>query len=169
MTRIMDLIPRVLTSETVAETEMDLLERVGFSLEKTLLGLGRVFLVLAILYAVILLMKLFLHDIPNRKNKGAEKRQTYQEKRAEKERAKAIATAEKKRRKAAPAGSSDDAAIAAAIATAMMLEEDARLTAAITAAVAVYLEDEAKATGTLPTGFRVVSYRKRGGAWNRRR
>ncbi len=169
MIRIMDLIPRVLTSDAATETAMDLADRVVFSLEKTLVGLLRVFLVLAILYAVVLILKIFFHDIPNRKRNGVEKRPTREEKRAERARAKALAEAEKRRR-AAVAAPSDDAAIAAAIATAMMLEEDARLTAAITAAISVYLEEEAKATGTLPTGFRVVSYRRRGGgAWNRRR
>ena len=150
MIQIMHLIPRVLASETVTETAMDFAERVTFSLEKTLLGLLRVFLVLAILYAVVLLLKVFFHDIPNRKKQSGEK--TPAEK-----------TEKKKPIEPKPVSAE------AASAPIAMPDEDARLTAAITAAIAVYLEEEASRSGTTPTGFRVVSYQRRGGTWNRRK
>ncbi|MBR2906667.1 MAG: hypothetical protein IKC26_01305 [Clostridia bacterium] len=67
----------------------------------------------------------------------------------------------------ASVGNPDDAAIAAAIAASIVVTEDQALTAAITAAVAVYLEMENGGKSSLPTGFRVVSFKKRGGAWNR--
>lgn len=67
----------------------------------------------------------------------------------------------------ASVGNPDDAAIAAAIAASIVVTEDQALTAAITAAVAVYLELENGGKSSLPTGFRVVSFKKRGGAWNR--
>ena len=43
---------------------------------------------------------------------------------------------------------------------------DPAIVAAITAAVRMYLEAE-QAEKTLPSGFRVVSFRRRGGRWNR--
>lgn len=69
--------------------------------------------------------------------------------------------------KSTAVGNPDDAAIAAAIAASIVVTEDQALTAAITAAVAVYLEMENGGKSSLPTGFRVVSFKKRGGAWNR--
>ena len=68
---------------------------------------------------------------------------------------------------APPVGSPDDAAVAAAIAASLAVMEDEATVAAITAAVACYLEEENRGRSSLPTGFRVVSFRKRGGAWNR--
>ena len=161
MIRIMDLIPRALSSETVAETvaetESGLIERLLFALERTFLGLASVFLVLAVLYGALLLMKLFLHDIPNRKRNGKSK--------VEKGR-KGNPSSEGADVKNPPAPASS--APVAASAPVLPSDEDAKLTAAITAAIAVYLEKEAAQSGALPTGFRVVSYQKRGGAWNRR-
>ena len=70
--------------------------------------------------------------------------------------------------KPTPTPNADDAAIAAAIAASIVVTEDQALTAAITAAVAVYLELENGGKSSLPTGFRVISYKKRSsGAWNR--
>ena len=160
MIRIMDLIPRALSAgaaaETVAETEMELVERIVFSVEKTFLGLGRVFLVLAILYGVVLLMKLFFHDIPNRKKNEKSKVESHGKKNK----------AASSDVEAPPAPVSVTPAVASVPTPAS--DADARLTAAITAAIAVYLEKEAAQNGALPTGFRVVSYQKRSGAWNRR-
>ena len=153
MLQITNLIPRMLNADaptdSVVENAMDFAERVTFSLEKTLLGLFRVFLVLAILYAVVLLLKVVFYDIPNRKKQREEK-----------------STAEKtdKPESITPAPISESAIPAPTA----MSDEDARLTAAITAAIAVYLEEEASRNGTTPSGFRVVSYQRKGGAWNRR-
>ncbi len=64
-------------------------------------------------------------------------------------------------------GNPDDAAVAAAIAASLAVMEDEATVAAIMAAITCYLEEENKGKSSLPTGFRVVSFRKRGGAWNR--
>ena len=136
MIQIMHLIPRVLASETVTETAMDFAERVTFSLEKTLLGLLRVFLVLAILYAVVLLLKVFFHDIPNRKKQSGEKPP------AEK-------TEKKKPIEPKPVSAE---ATSAPIA---MPDEDARLTAAITAAILAMRADSGESGA-----FRVVSFKR---------
>lgn len=72
------------------------------------------------------------------------------------------------RERESTAAQTDDAAIAAAIAASIVVTEDQALTAAITAAVAVYLEMENGGKSSLPTGFRVVSFKRRsGGAWNK--
>ena len=65
-----------------------------------------------------------------------------------------------------PAATEEGARIAAAIAASIVAMEDAATVAAITAAVRVYLEAENEGK-TLPSGFRVVSFRRRGGRWNR--
>ena len=65
-----------------------------------------------------------------------------------------------------PAATEEGARIAAAIAASIVAMEDAATVAAITAAVRMYLEAE-QAEKTLPSGFRVVSFRRRGGRWNR--
>lgn len=66
-----------------------------------------------------------------------------------------------------PVPNEEDARVAAAIAASIAVMEDQALVAAITAAVRVYLEAE-NGGKTLPSGFRVVSFRRRRtGSWNR--
>lgn len=66
-----------------------------------------------------------------------------------------------------PEATDEGARIAAAIAASIVAMEDQALVAAITAAVRVYLETE-NGGKPLTSGFRVVSFRRRGsGHWNR--
>lgn len=68
---------------------------------------------------------------------------------------------------AQPEPTEEGARIAAAIAASIVAMEDQALVAAITAAVRVYLEAE-NGGKPLESGFRVVSFRRRGsGHWNR--
>ena len=48
---------------------MSFVERLSLSGQMTLQGLGTVFLVLALLWGAMVLFKLFLHDIPNKRKK----------------------------------------------------------------------------------------------------
>ena len=68
-----------------------------------------------------------------------------------------------------PKPNPNDAAIAAAIAASIVASEDRALVAAITAAVQAYLDAENAGKSSLPTGFRVVSFKRRTeGSWNRK-
>ncbi len=58
--------------ETVAETGMSFAERLSMSGQMTLLGLGTIFLVLALLWGAMVIFKLLLHDLPARRSKAKE-------------------------------------------------------------------------------------------------
>lgn len=115
-------------------------ERIKYAVSVTVLGVFTVFAVLSILWGVVSLMKVFLHDIP--------------EKRAAKkaELAKTVAEA------AAPAVQPE--------AVAQPTEDEGEIVAAITAAIAAVLQGE-EYKGQFESGFRVVSFSRKGGAWNK--
>jgi hypothetical protein len=98
------------------------------------------------LLLIVLLVKYLAYDLPKKR----------------------AALSAKKKATAAPTPNEEDARIAAAIAATLVAMDDERaLIAAITAAVQAYLEAE-NGGKALPSGFRVVSFTRRGrGPWNR--
>ncbi len=116
-------------------------KRIEYAITVTLQGMLMVFAVLSILWGVVSLMKVFLHDIP--------------QKRAAKKQALSAAVAEA----AAPA---EQPAEIAPVAD----EDEGEIVAAITAAIAVMLQSE-EYKGQFESGFRVVSFTRKGGAWNK--
>ena len=117
---------------------MSFSDRMSYGLQVFAVGLGTVFAVLAILWLALVLFKIFLYDIPNKK--AAKK-----------------AEAEAKN---APAV---EPVVESAAEEATSAEDDTQLIAVITAAIAAYTADSGSA---LP--FRVVSYKRVSGAngWN---
>lgn len=115
-------------------------DRVEWAILVSVQGILMVFAVLALLWGVISLMKVFLHDIPA--------------KRAAKKNAltKAVEQA------AAP--------VEHPVVLAEPQEDDGEIVAAITAAITVMLQSE-EYKGQFESGFRVVSFTRKGGAWNK--
>ena len=99
-----------------------------------------VFAVLALLWGVVAVFKVFLHDIPAKK--------------AAKQAALAKAVAEV------------TAPVAEPTAEAEPEEDEGEIVAAITAAIAAMLQSE-EYEGQFASGFRVVSFTRKGGAWNK--
>lgn len=116
-------------------------QRIEYAITVTLQGMLMIFAVLALLWGVVAIFKVVLHDIP--------------EKRAAKKQALASAVAEA----AAPAEQPMEAAPVAD-------EDEGEIVAAITAAIAVMLQSE-EYKGQFESGFRVVSFQRKGGAWNK--
>ena len=114
--------------------------RIEYAVTVTLQGMLMIFAVLGILWGVVSLMKVFLHDIPA---KRAAKKAAL---------AKAVEVA------AAPA--EQPAVIAEPT------EDEGEIVAAITAAIAIMLQSE-EYKGQFESGFRVVSFTRKGGAWNK--
>ncbi len=119
-------------------------ERITFSLQMTGIGMLMVFLVLALLWGVLSLSRLFCYDIPNRKMKT-----------------KSVSDTDK------PV---DTTEVAEVNETEPEYDEtdDSKLAAVITAAVTAMISgDEYK--GQFQNGFRVVSFRRAGSgtAWNK--
>lgn len=115
-------------------------ERIEWAISVTVQGMVMIFAVLALLWGVVAIFKVFLHDIP--------------EKRAAKKKALASAKTE-----AAPVEQPE-------ILPAAEQEDEGEIVAAITAAIAVMLQsDEYK--DEFASGFRVVSFKRKGGAWNK--
>lgn len=114
--------------------------RIEYAVTVTLQGMLMIFAVLGILWGVVSLMKVFLHDIPA---KRAAKKAAL---------AKAVEVA------AAPV--EQPAVIAEPT------EDEGEIVAAITAAIALMLQSE-EYKGQFESGFRVVSFKRKGGAWNR--
>ena len=102
-------------------------------------GMGMVFLVLAILWMVLLIFKKVFYKDP--------------------------AKQEKKEEAPAPAA---PAAPAASVAPAAPAADDGALVAAITAAVAAYIDSDPALSSQFAGGFRVVSFKKKNGktSWN---
>ena len=117
---------------------MSFSDRMSYGLQVFAVGLGTVFAVLAILWLALVLFKVFLYDIPNKK--AAKK-----------------AEAEAKNTPAV------EPVVESAAEEATSAEDDTQLIAVITAAIAAYTADSGSA---LP--FRVVSYKRVSGAngWN---
>ena len=119
-------------------------ERIAYAIRMLVVGLGMVFVVLAILWGVLVLSRIFLYDMPARRK------------------AQAKALGDAVARAAEPTPAVVAPAPAAPIAPAA---DDGALIAVITAAVAAAMSAE----GTVPvSGFRVVSFRRASGksSWN---
>ncbi len=116
-------------------------QRIEYAITVTLQGMLMIFAVLALLWGVVAIFKVVLHDIP--------------EKRAAKKQALASAVAEV----AAPAEQPMEAAP-------VVDEDEGEIVAAITAAIAATLASE-EYQGQFESGFRVVSFTRKGGAWNK--
>ncbi len=115
-------------------------QRIEWAIKVTLQGMLMVFAVLALLWGVVAVFKVFLHDIP------------------EKKAAKKAALAKAVQEVAAPE--------AEAVVEAVPEEDDGEIVAAITAAITAMLQSE-EYTGQFESGFRVVSFSRKGGAWNK--
>lgn len=114
-------------------------ERVEWAISVTLQGMLMIFAVLALLWGVVAIFKVFLHDIPA--------------KRAEKK-AKLSVVVEQ-----TPAPTEE-------VEPVVDLQDDQEIVAAITAAIAVVLQGE-EYKDQFASGFRVVSFTRKGGAWNK--
>ena len=115
-------------------------QRIEWAIKVTLQGMLMVFAVLALLWGVVAVFKVFLHDIP------------------EKKAAKKAALAKAVQEVAAPEAEAEVEAVPA--------EDDGEIVAAITAAIAAMLQSE-EYKGQFESGFRVVSFTRKGGAWNK--
>ena len=126
-------------------TGMPIGERVAYALRMLIVGLGAVFAILALLWGVLVLSRVLLHDLPSRRK----------EEKAEKPVVKP----------AAPVAPAPVVTPAPAVAQPAH-QDNGVLIAVITAAVSAAMAEE----GTLPPGgFRVVSFRRtQAGAWNRK-
>jgi hypothetical protein len=116
-----------------------------------IVGLGAVFAILALLWGVLVLARILLHDMP------ARRREEKSGKAAE-----PLAPA-----MAQPVAKPAPAPVAAQPAAQPAAQDNGVLIAVITAAVSAAMAEE----GTLPPGgFRVVSFRRASntGAWNRK-
>ena len=114
-------------------------QRIEYAISVTIQGMLMIFAVLALLWGVVAIFKVVLHDIPK--------------KRAAKKQALAAAVA----KVSVPA--EEPAEIAPTT-------DEGEIVAAITAAIAATLaSDEYK--GQFESGFRVVSFTRKGGAWNK--
>ena len=123
---------------------MSFSESFGYAMRMLIVGLGMVFAVLAILWAVLEISRVAFYEAPKRRREAE-----VAEHKAEVRTAPAVASA------------------APAPAPVVAPKNDDVLIAVITAAVAAAMAEE----GTSPaTGFRVVSFRRTGGnhAWNRK-
>ena len=116
-------------------------ERIKYAVLVSVQGMIMIFLVLSILLGAVSLMKVFLHDIP------------------EKKAAKQAALAKAVEAVVAPAEQDDEVAAAPE-------EDEGEIVAAITAAIAAMLQSE-EYKGQFESGFRVVSFTRKGGAWNK--
>lgn len=133
---------------TAAGEEMAIGERVMYALRMLVVGLGAVFAILALLWGVMVLARVFLHDIPDRNKVSKNQRKN-------------APSADRPNVSPAPAA---PASVAPATSAA---QDNGALIAVITAAISAAMQEE----GTLPPGgFRVVSFRRssNGSAWNRK-
>lgn len=115
-------------------------ERIKYAVLVSVQGMVMIFLVLSILWGAVALMKVFLHDIPAKKE------------------AKKAALAKAVEVAVAP--------VEQPVAAAEPEEDEGEIVAAITAAIALMLQSE-EYKGQFESGFRVVSFTRKGGAWNK--
>ena len=115
-------------------------ERIKYAVLVSVQGMVMIFFVLSILWGVVALMKVFLHDIPAKKE------------------AKKAALAKAVEVAVAP--------VEQPVAVAEPEEDEGEIVAAITAAIALMLQSE-EYKGQFESGFRVVSFTRKGGAWNK--
>ena len=127
-------------------TGMPIGERVAYALRMLIVGLGAVFAILALLWGILVLARILLHDMPARRR----------------EQSNSVGVVVK------PTATAPATAPAPATVVAQPVAQDnGALIAVITAAVSAAMAEE----GTLPPGgFRVVSFRRASntGAWNRK-
>ena len=150
-------------NETVVETEqasnkldqnlhggdMEFSERLEYAIQGTVTGMLMVFAVLGMLFGIVSLSKVFLYDIPNRKNNKGKKEN-------------------KNAPAAAPAAEPTPVAASAVAPAVEESADDGELAAVITAAIAAMLDSE-EYKNEFVGGFRVVSFKRSGsGAWNRK-
>lgn len=114
--------------------------RIEWAIKVTLQGMLMIFAVLALLWGVLAIFKVFLHDIPEKR-------------------------AAKKKKLAAAAQAAAPVQEEPAVPTAPTPDEG-EIVAAITAAIAAVLEGE-EYKDQFASGFRVVSFKRKGGAWNK--
>ncbi len=140
------------TTDMSADTEEDLggafsLERLKLAGIMLLVGMGMVFLVLAILWAVLIIFKKVMYD-------GAGKKKE----KAEKPTAPTVPAAD----------TPDDAMIAAVAGVVAYQADDGAIAAAITAAIAETIASDPALSREFAGGFRVVSFERKSGkrAWN---
>lgn len=122
-------------------------ERLALAGTMIVVGMGMVFLVLAILWGVLIIFKKVMYDGTGRK----------------KEKATPV-------EKATPAAPAPDDEMVAAIAGAMAYaQDDGAIAAAITAAISEMIASDENLSREFAGGFRVVSFRKKSGkgAWNK--
>ena len=112
-------------------------KRIEYAITVTVQGMLMIFAVLALLWGVVAVFKVFLHDIP--------------EKRKAKKAALASAVAQVAQPEPEIVPEPD--------------EDEGEIVAAITAAIAAVLQSEEYAD-EFASGFRVVSFQRKGGAWN---
>lgn len=122
---------------------MPMADRLAYALRMLIVGLGMVFVVLAILWGVLVLSRILLHDMPARRR---------EEEKGEPKKAVEVAPV-------APAP--------APVAAPAPVQSDDALIAVITAAICAAMAEEGSAPAN---GFRVVSFRRVSGnsAWNRK-
>ena len=115
-------------------------QRIEYAVTVTLQGMLMIFAVLSLLWGVVAVFKVFLHDIPAKK--------------AAKQAALAKAVAEVTAPAAEPTAEAEPE------------EDEGEIVAAITAAIAAMLQSD-EYNGQFASGFRVVSFTRKGGAWNK--
>lgn len=113
--------------------------RIEYAVKVTLQGMLMIFAVLVLLWGAIAVMKVFLHDIPQKRAAGKA----------------AMAAAVSKTAEPEPA----------AQAMPVAEQDEGETVAVITAAIAAMLQSEEYA-GEFASGFRVVSFKRKGGAWD---
>ncbi len=121
------------SASALLEADMGLGERLTYGLQVFCVGMLTVFAALIILWIVLLLFKVFMYDIPNRKAN------------------------EKKLEAEANMQKSPAAEVSAAQSAASTATGNDEIIAAITAAISAYTSQSANAGS-----FRVVSYRRKG-------
>ena len=125
-------------------------ERFEYAMQGTITGMVMVFAVLALLWGIISLSKVFLYDLPNRKKEEKSK--------------------EQKLSAAVTNALEDDESISAAYDPSVVApaHDDGEIAAVITAAIAAMLESE-EYKNEFVGGFRVVSFKRSSArAWNRK-
>ena len=141
--------------QNMSGADMTFSERLEYALQGTATGMVMVFAVLALLWGIVSLSKVFFYDIPNKKKERA--REVKQEA--------SIIAAQPVAPEKAPKAQAQPAPVQAPVAQAM---DDGELAAVITAAIAAMIES-GDYKNEFVGGFKVVSFkRSTQGAWNRK-
>lgn len=116
-------------------------DRINYSIKMTILGIGAVFTVLAIIWLILAIFRVFLYDIPNKRK--VEKPKTVH--------------VESKTVDTTPQGNPDAMNTVAPMVTTV---SDDAVIAAITAAITAYIADDPNLSSQYAGGFRVVSFKR---------